>query len=85
MYTPILKQDEKEKEVHICAWCDDTGALTRTYKNFDYFTTLGVCKGHTEDFVNDFKKSYGTQDVISNDSNARPTDGLPIVRGNEPR
>lgn len=58
MTDPILRHDEPTKTVHICAWCDNKGLLTKAYREMGYFTSHGACKFHFEKVMEETIQFY---------------------------
>ena len=48
-YTPIIKQDEDNKFINICAWCDADKKLTSKLEAKGWRVSHGMCKKHYED------------------------------------
>lgn len=55
---PVLRHEESTKTIHICAWCDDKGILTKEYREQGYYTTHGACKFHFEQVIDETIKFY---------------------------
>lgn len=72
---PILRHEESSKTVHICAWCDDKGILTKEYRYQGYYTTHGACKFHFEQVIKETNEFYEKNgfNVLDINSNADPT------------
>jgi hypothetical protein len=79
----ILEKNENEKKVTICAWCDEDGALSKEYNENGYWVRHGVCKDHSDTFIEEFRKSYGTENIQDIDGGGDDgSNGLPIISGN---
>lgn len=86
MYQPILSENDVTKFAELCAWCDHDKIITRDYNNKGYKTTHGICKKHCDEVIKEYIKDYEkTGFKIANDDDPPNNDGLPIVRGTEPR
>lgn len=79
----ILEINEDEKKVAICAWCDESGSLSKQYTSNGYWVRNGVCKDHSDTFIEEFRKSYGTDNIKDVDVGGDDdSGGLSIVSGN---
>lgn len=86
MYQPILNENDVTKIAELCAWCDADKKLTMSYIEKKWKATHGICIKHRDEVIKEYIKDYENNGFkIANDDSLISNDGLPIVRGTEPR
>lgn len=86
MYQPILNEHISTNTAEICAWCDADRSITKKYLERKWKTTHGVCKQHANEILDETIEYYEKNGFSVSDDDIVPySNGLPIVRGTEPR
>lgn len=84
MYNLILSENADTKWIELCAWCDENKIVTDKYICKGYKASHGICTKHRDEVLKETIEFYEKNGFgITNDDTG--DDGLPIVRGNEPR